>query len=83
MVVTLCISVVRFITVWFLRPGPEKLSVNWKGAPGVVIVKFGLLFKSKSVHVEVTPFNVLLFPVVDGGEIESPSCCIFVPVMTY
>ena len=48
-----------------------------------MIVKFGLLCKSKFVHVEVTPFNVLLFPVEFGAEIVSPSCEIFVPVMTY
>ena len=56
------------ITVWLDRPGPTYASVNWNGTPGVVSVKFGLLFRSNPVHVDVTPSMVIDVLVVSLGD---------------
>ena len=64
MSVTLVISVVLWITVWFCKPGPEYVSVNWNAAPGVVCTKVGLLVIP--VHDDVTPSIVTLLLPVPG-----------------
>jgi len=63
--VTEFIVVVLCIIVWFERPGPWYVSVNWKEAPGVAIVKFGLSSKFNPFHVEVTPSKVTLVLDID------------------
>ena len=67
MSVTLVISVVLWITVWFCKPGPEYVSVNWNAAPGVVCVKDGL--PVTPVHDDVTPSIVTLFVPVVGDRL--------------
>ena len=62
------ISESLIITVWLDRPGPTYDSVNWNGTPGVVNVKFGLLFRSNPVHVDVTPSMVIDVLVVSLGD---------------
>ena len=77
--VTLVTSVVLWIIVWLLRPGPEYVSENWNAAPGVVCVKLGLLVIP--VHDDVTPLIVTLFVPVPGERL--PDAVIPLPVAEY
>jgi hypothetical protein len=77
--VTLVTSVVLWIIVWFERPGPLYVSVNWNAAPGVVCVKLG--FEPTPVHVEFTPLILTLFVVGVGAKL--PDAVIPLPVAEY
>ena len=79
MSVTLVTSVVLWIIVWLLKPGPEYVSVNWNAAPGVVCVNVGRLLMP--VHDEVTPSIVTLFVPVPGDKL--PDAVIPEPVAEY
>ena len=77
--VTLVTSVVLWIIVWFCKPGPEYVSVNWNAAPGVVCVKVGLSLTP--VHDDVTPSIVTLFVPVPGERL--PEALTPLPVTEY
>ena len=83
--VTLWIVVVLCIIVWFERPGPWYVSVNWKAPPGVCIVKFGLSSRFKPFHVEVTPSNVICVLLIepDPVGVRLPSADTPDPVTEY
>ena len=81
--VTLRISVVLLIIVWFESPGACSVSVNWKPFVLSTIDQLGLFAASSVVHVLVTPLRVLLFPEVVEGAILFPVFFILVPVTEY
>ena len=69
---TLVISVVRWMVVILLRPGPFRLSTNWNASPGLTIDQFGR--SPKEVH----PLTVVLETGLIG-----PSGVMFTPLALY